>query len=222
MAGAVQHDLGHGAHSVGPFAARLVVGRLGQALQVAAVIEGVAEVEGARGVRQAGASQTGIHTLRTKLLQAGGQQFGLAVTLGGAGHGVRIVTTGDGQGAGVQTSGGSGQGLLGEAGGGRPLEPFGLGTHGRRLRDGAAQIGTANSQPQDAAEHRCRRHGPNPGHTIGARDRTRLRGMDQGRRPIQQGGKLPLGRLQNRAKWCVAVRFANRGSVNAKPSKKSP
>ncbi len=47
MAGAVEHDLGHGLHAVAAFATGFVIDGLGQAFEITRFVEGVAEAEGA-------------------------------------------------------------------------------------------------------------------------------------------------------------------------------
>ena len=187
---AVQNHLGHGLHAVGPFAARFVIDGLRQAIQIAAGVQRVVHAEGAGGVgrRQAGATKIGT-VRRAKLFKTGGQQFGLAVALGGPGAGIGIVPTRDGQGAGVKTAGGGGQGLFGEAGGGGALDPFGLGAQRRRARSRTAQIGASDRQTHQTADRCGGRHGLHPGHTIGAQKGARLRGMRQRGSPVQQGEK---------------------------------
>ncbi|MNI36536.1 hypothetical protein D3C73_905900 [compost metagenome] len=162
MAGAVQHHLGHGLHAVAAFAAGFIINGLGQAIEVARLVQGAVEAEGTSGgnpgragALQAGAAQA---VLALKLLQAGGQQFGLAVALGRAGDGIGVMAMGDGQGAGVQAAGRFGQGFLGVAAGAGALQALGLGAHGRGLGGQAAQIGPSDSEADDAAERRrCRR-----------------------------------------------------------------
>ena len=83
MASAVQDDLGHGLHALATFAAGFVIGGLGQALQIARGVQGVGQTEGTGGVGgQADAAQGLVGGLAAQLLEAGGHQLGLAVTLG--------------------------------------------------------------------------------------------------------------------------------------------
>ncbi|MNR11848.1 hypothetical protein D3C85_1281670 [compost metagenome] len=126
MTGAVQNHLGHGLHAVRAFAARFIVGGLGQAIEIARLIQSAAHAEGSGG----GIGQVGATQAVMGLFQAGGQQFRLAVALGGAGDGIGVVTIGDGQGAGVQAAGRGGHGFLGIALGAGALQALSLGANG--------------------------------------------------------------------------------------------
>ena len=214
MANAVQNHLGHGLHAVRPFAARFVIDGLRQAIQIAAGVQRVVHAEGSGGVgrRQAGATKTG--TVRgAKLFKTSGQQFGLAVTLGGPGAGIGIVPTCNGQGAGVQAACCGGQGFFGEAGCGGALNPFGLGAQRRRARSRTAKIGASDRQTHQTPDCCGGRHGLHPGHTIGAQKGARLRGMRQRGSPVQQGEKRgPRGSLAGQATLSVAFQPAESGA----------
>ena len=72
VAGAVENHLGHGAHTVRAFAAGLVIGGLGQALQIARGVQGAAEAEGLGRDRagQADLAQGGSVRLGAQLFEA--------------------------------------------------------------------------------------------------------------------------------------------------------
>ncbi|MNJ59746.1 hypothetical protein D3C77_554440 [compost metagenome] len=128
----VQHHLGHGAHAVAAFAARLIVGGLGQAFEVAGLVQRAVEAKGAGG-RHLGQTIAAQAVLALKLVEAGGQQLRLAVALGRAGEGIGVMALGYGQGAGVQAAGRGGERFLGIALGAGALQALGLGANGRGL-----------------------------------------------------------------------------------------
>ncbi len=201
MADAVQDHLSHGLHAVAALAACFVIDSLGQAIQIAAGVQGVAHLEGAGAGRGGDVHLTqAVVGRRAELFEAGGQQFSLPVALGRASAGVGVVSSCNRQGAGVQTACGGGQGFFGEAGGGGALNPFSLSPQRRRACCHAAQIGAADRQPHEPAKGRSRRHGLDLGHTVGTRNGARLRGMRQRGSPVKQGEKRsPRGSLASRA-----------------------
>ena len=81
MAAAVQDHLGHGLHAGAAFATRFVIDGLGQAFEVAGLIERAAEPErlhGGAGV-QADAAQAGVAL--AQLFEPGRKQLGLTIAL---------------------------------------------------------------------------------------------------------------------------------------------
>ena len=209
VADAVQDHLGHGLHAVAAFAAGFVIDDLGQAIEIAAGVQGVGHAErpGADRRGQIGATQVRSAVV-VQLVEAGGQEFRLAVALGGARAGIGIVSACDRERAGVQAPGGGRERFFGEAGGGGAVNPFGLGAQRIRLRQGSAQIGAADRQSHQTAKGRCSRHGLDLRHTIGARRGARLRGMRQRVSPVQQGEKrCPRGSLACWATLTVAFQL---------------
>src|SRR6185369_15990129 len=85
-------------------AARFVIDRLGQALEVAGLLQRAVEAEGlggrVEGAAEAGAQQNGFvarFTVRTPgmTLEPGGEERGLTVALRGAGADIGVMTPGD-------------------------------------------------------------------------------------------------------------------------------
>ncbi len=153
MAGAVQDHLGHRALAVAALPPGFVIHGLGQALEVAAGVQGVGQAEGRGGGVQAAQfrpAQGGAGAGQG--VQAGGDQFRLTVSTRRAGDGVGVVALGDGQGAGVQPPGGGCHGLVGEPGRGDRVQLQRLHADRCGLGHRAAEVGDAHRRADDRPE----------------------------------------------------------------------